>query len=442
MKQNLLPILLCCVAVSGLGAQDLRADNTKQPQLWRPTVINYFSKGDNGWWLYSKVNNQYDLFTGNLLNKEVINYNSTGEIIYSYRDIYEGVAAIVDENIYYRQDGVQSVINKIQYDPIVATLWVYQEQWSNFVNGEYLDEPVLVQLFKNEVNRNEAGNITSIKLYRQNVISNPDVWEPSQSWFEVEYDDAQKAIAITRYRQSPGEDLVEVSSITDIVWDRTDGQIVDDGSYNSFVNIYSPNRILSATLNGGFSSIIPFGKLTASYSQQDNYNYGYEWSLKINDDDELPLQSHSMSNTINFNQREYEVERFSGFPNLDEDTGEYKIETGTKDIYKEILNLYGVAMSTIQKTYRGDELIDERVTGFVIEYDPEEGYPLVKYGDNTKSVYEESVFLDSSAGIDEIVNDEAEVKYFNLQGLEVTNPTNGIYIRRQGSKVTKVLINK
>jgi len=45
-------------------------------------------------------------------------------------------------------------------------------------------------------------------------------------------------------------------------------------------------------------------------------------------------------------------------------------------------------------------------------------------------------------GIDdiEINTDNTPVEYFNLQGVKVENPSNGIYIRRQGDKVTKVAI--
>ena len=43
--------------------------------------------------------------------------------------------------------------------------------------------------------------------------------------------------------------------------------------------------------------------------------------------------------------------------------------------------------------------------------------------------------------VDDIVIDEnAPVEYYNLQGVRVDNPENGIYIRRQGSKVSKVLV--
>lgn len=38
------------------------------------------------------------------------------------------------------------------------------------------------------------------------------------------------------------------------------------------------------------------------------------------------------------------------------------------------------------------------------------------------------------------VDDNAPVEYFNLQGVRVDNPTNGLYIRRQGKTSTKVLV--
>lgn len=49
-----------------------------------------------------------------------------------------------------------------------------------------------------------------------------------------------------------------------------------------------------------------------------------------------------------------------------------------------------------------------------------------------------------NSGIDNVVVDtedsNAPVEYYNLQGIRVENPANGIYIKRQGSKATKVLI--
>ncbi len=47
----------------------------------------------------------------------------------------------------------------------------------------------------------------------------------------------------------------------------------------------------------------------------------------------------------------------------------------------------------------------------------------------------------SSSGIEEtLINENAPVEYYNLQGLKVINPANGIYIRVQGGKASKILV--
>jgi len=50
--------------------------------------------------------------------------------------------------------------------------------------------------------------------------------------------------------------------------------------------------------------------------------------------------------------------------------------------------------------------------------------------------------VDNMTGITEITDsyNNTTVEYYNLQGIRVTNPANGIFIRRQGNKVDKVLI--
>lgn len=50
--------------------------------------------------------------------------------------------------------------------------------------------------------------------------------------------------------------------------------------------------------------------------------------------------------------------------------------------------------------------------------------------------------LDGVTGIDSIIADPdaADAVYYNLQGVRVDNPTNGVYVRVQGSKTTKVIV--
>lgn len=45
------------------------------------------------------------------------------------------------------------------------------------------------------------------------------------------------------------------------------------------------------------------------------------------------------------------------------------------------------------------------------------------------------------SGIENILDDvNAPVEYYNLQGMKVENPANGLYIRRQGNKATKIIL--
>lgn len=51
------------------------------------------------------------------------------------------------------------------------------------------------------------------------------------------------------------------------------------------------------------------------------------------------------------------------------------------------------------------------------------------------------LYKGSTSAITDIAADEnAPVEYFNLQGMRVENPANGLFIKRQGSKVSKVII--
>ncbi|MCM1521717.1 MAG: Ig-like domain-containing protein [Muribaculaceae bacterium] len=52
------------------------------------------------------------------------------------------------------------------------------------------------------------------------------------------------------------------------------------------------------------------------------------------------------------------------------------------------------------------------------------------------------IMAEDTVGIEDIeaADAEAPVEYYNLQGIRVENPTNGLYIRRQGNKATKVIL--
>jgi hypothetical protein len=59
---------------------------------------------------------------------------------------------------------------------------------------------------------------------------------------------------------------------------------------------------------------------------------------------------------------------------------------------------------------------------------------------NEPSIYVVSYTKSSTTSISDINVENGAVEYFNLQGVRVANPTNGIFVRRQGNKVSKVVI--
>ncbi len=54
----------------------------------------------------------------------------------------------------------------------------------------------------------------------------------------------------------------------------------------------------------------------------------------------------------------------------------------------------------------------------------------------------EEVTDHDTTGVAGIADEDAPVEYFNLNGMKIANPTEGVFIRRQGSKADKVMISK
>ena len=77
------------------------------------------------------------------------------------------------------------------------------------------------------------------------------------------------------------------------------------------------------------------------------------------------------------------------------------------------------------------------------------GYPLEYIGQRTyagEAQYTECIVYSDyydvyEAGVNDIVIDQnAPVEYYNLQGVRVETPAPGFYIRRQGNTAIKVLV--
>lgn len=83
----------------------------------------------------------------------------------------------------------------------------------------------------------------------------------------------------------------------------------------------------------------------------------------------------------------------------------------------------------------------------VFPFDPEEKYTvscvveIVANGDEANAfVFNLDMAYDNESGVEGILDEEVDPVYYNLNGCKVENPYKGIYIKKQGNKVTKVIL--
>ena len=151
-----------------------------------------------------------------------------------------------------------------------------------------------------------------------------------------------------------------------------------------------------------------------------NYEVAIEW-------EDNAMTSATITDCLNGTMREgteirVHGSRLPGDINL--------LQVNGVNVVDEATAVYSRANS-VKPTYRREERTDSYVVTIPA------GSPKV-----TKITFGEDI----STGIDSITPDSAAddanapVEYFNLQGIRVATPTHGLYIRRQGNVVTKILI--
>lgn len=119
--------------------------------------------------------------------------------------------------------------------------------------------------------------------------------------------------------------------------------------------------------------------------------------------------------------------------------GENPAEIRTMGVYTDVTinedNCEGGAGLTLRKNYRLDNVPARFITITTKSaFDPGWGIKLKQlyaYGNPTPTAVDD-IAVDG--------DDAAPVEYYNLQGVRVDNPSNGLYIRRQGNSTMKVLI--
>lgn len=118
-----------------------------------------------------------------------------------------------------------------------------------------------------------------------------------------------------------------------------------------------------------------------------------------------------------------------------------KVMEGDKEVTKTIFSKGDFANTAKSFVFANDAFAPATTVADAVGVAAAGSYVAFSQIGETGAVF--SLYNDSKSGIADIVADEnAEAEYFNLQGVRVANPENGLYIVRRGTTVTKEIIRK
>lgn len=403
------------------------------------------------------VSFQYYMPSGNAwgdMNTEKLTYNSDGSVatmeetgqktIYSYNADGNLIRKEV-VNVYNGADKPVTV-TEYEYDPVVKDFVISETEY--FYEGKA--EPLYTVGNGTEITRNDSGKIIKVRTY--NVSNGSRNYDDEQMTVEYGADGTAVKVTIEELEEKNGLTVTTVEEQwSDIVWDTTDGQILsmefDDPNSDMY---FSSNRVASATVT---SAELPEPAIFTCTYDGDSYHsllmMGSERIHEITFDCiEKFAPREEFDECYSYTADVYEVE-------FDKDAGQYYIESRVSRKEANTANEYGFCLlneeTTTYHKSSGDQTTSE-TEKTVVTYDDKAGYPIQaakwKKDDSDKDFVPVSMYFFSDyvnvdpAAVSSIQPDgnDAHAEYFNLEGVRVSDPSSGIFIRRRGNTVEKVYV--
>ena len=385
-------------------------------EKWLPGTIQYFH------W-YSSDDTNYDW---NLLSTEKISYNTHG---WKTKEV-DVDSDQITEYTYNDKGQITTLIFSDQSGTYRKTEYAYDDITGLQIsekNFSFIDEKwQLTNTYERRITRDSKGNIIKVEEYDTDSDSGSDKLILC-SYSEIKYGADGKANEIINYDIYEGKTEIEFH-LGDIVWQNTDGQIIIDDTNDMDFDDYfmGNNRIKSAKI---LSEDNPehYIDVTAQYpdslgSVTVTFYYDY---TKTTETIELTI-----------------LDQYGSFRQYEVDVDGYTYLTEEK------YDAYGLFIEYFSEEKKDGNTFSSKLVSDV-KYDEAHGYPLEisykssfngkEFTNTSKRVF--SDYAQYDAAVENIETDsDAPVEYFNLQGLRVENPENGLYIRRQGSKTTKILV--
>lgn len=317
------------------------------------------------------------------------------------------------------QDGVNfnnNMKTEFEYDPILTNVITKRTEWM-WMRGDW---QLVGNNYTRTFYRNDDGNVTSVVI----AVLLDGEYDPTQR-LSITYGENGEAIEMAeQVLDYDGKEYFweDGNQLTDIVWDRTDGQLYD--IENIFIGA---NRIKSCHVIDEDGLIID---VTAEYADDSD---AYTVTMLINED--------GMSATATLKYTPYEndggiIEQEISFMG----TTIVKASEELRNDDWGLMTLYSVT----EEVY--GECFSEGTVGEV-EYDAE-GKPTVYtvseyYTDEdtgeTETEYiiraEYSDYVDVTAGVGSIAAPASEERYYDLNGMPVSKPEKGSIVIRDGRKV-------
>lgn len=420
-------------------------------------TVYYWEDGE--WFEGDFYTNSYDN-EGRMTRDVNFNGEVTSDTSYKYD---EQGRLIESETSYVQADGSLA--------PSSRNVYHYSEQTPDFViaQEEYLYQRgnwmQVSSSFKYDVTRNAEGNVIKSVKYRWGISD----YEPESS-IELEYGADGRPTKILCYELADAEGTLALdATYSELQWKRCDGQIYSDDDLYSIRNGISRGKYISEE----FKDDAPV-KILAEYPD-DRGSFTIQQMTKIEDADlgtiiATSLEEMSVIDDWGSYNDVYQVTYENAGETIDfqGSTEEYHVAWDglpTLIYYAENVLEDGQIWEYIGQYSRGKFTVDDTY-GYPLEYVSEdfifnddfyrparnartakahrapaddEIKDLGEWQNSTRVVY--SNYFDATSAVNGIESDnDAEPEYFNLHGIRVENPSDGIFIRRQGNKSSKVIL--
>lgn len=435
MKKTL---LLSALALTGLAIPTAAKDSALK---FKPQTVSY----------------QYYMShssTWGDMNVEKYTYNADGSIntmeetgqktVYTYNS--DGNVAKVEVFSVYNGANKPITTTEYEYDPVVKNFVVAETEYF------YQGHSGLLYTSGNgtDITRNSAGNITKVRTY--NISNGDKIYDDEQLTVTYGADNKATTVTLEKIKIKNGQSISEIEEQwSDIVWATTDGQILSMECDDIDADMYfSANRIASATVTSeDWPSAATF---TATYDGDSYHSLLMMGSEKIREItfncSEKFTPREEFDESYSYTADIYEVE-------FDKDNGQYYIDSRVSKKETNTADQFGFCLLNEQTTteYKQSGNKTETETKKTeVTYDDQSGLPIQaakwEKDNSDKDFKPESLYFFSDYvnldpdGVSTIQpdNSDAPTEYFDLQGVRVSNPEGGIFIRHQGSSTQKVLI--